>query len=62
MKKPAKTAGFRTKIPGTKESEVNPIVRWWPIQTPRLKGEPFENPVVEIPKSDSPLKHRGNEA
>jgi hypothetical protein len=62
MKKPAKTAGFRTKDPETKESTVHPIVRWWPIHTPRLLGEPFENPVPKIPTANTPLTPSKGEA
>jgi hypothetical protein len=61
MKKPAKTAGIQKKNADTKESQVHPIVRWWPIQTPRLMGERFENPVSEIPTVNSPIRQRTTE-
>jgi hypothetical protein len=58
MKQPVKAAGFHKKNVETKDSQVHPIVRWWPIQTPRLTGQPFKNPVAEIPSAQSPLKPR----
>ena len=62
MKKPAQTAGLLKKDPEAKESTVHPTVRWWPIHTPRLLGQPFENPVPRIPTANSPLSSREGEA
>ena len=61
MKQPTKTAGAWTKNPETKESQIHPTVRWWPIHTPRLLGEPFENPVREIPMAKTPIKPQPSE-
>jgi hypothetical protein len=58
MKKPAKTNGMIKKDAETPDSAVHPTVRWWPIHTPRLMGQPFENPVAKIPTAQSPIKPR----
>jgi hypothetical protein len=55
MKQNAKTAGVVKTTPETKDSQVHPAVRWWPLQTPRLTGRPFASPVAKIPRADSPL-------
>ena len=61
MKQPAKTAGIRTKTPAANEYQIHPTVRWWPIQTPRLLGEPFTNPVTEIPTAKTPITPQPSE-
>jgi hypothetical protein len=55
MKHSTKTAGVVKTTPETKDSQIHPAVRWWPMQTPRLVGRPFTNPVAKIPRAESPL-------
>lgn len=58
MKKSAKTAGVHKIDSDAKESLAHPVVRWWPLNTPRLTGKPFENPVARIPTVNSPIAKR----
>ena len=55
MKKPATTAGYIKKETQTNDSTVHPTVQWWPMNTPRLLGQPFENPVAKIPTAKTPI-------